>query len=179
MRREGLIVVRCTVERLMKDMGVQGADRGKPQKTAIPDPKRPCPMDKATARSMRLRPIGSEAATSRMRRRGGASSSTSTASPKPRSLIAKRHGAAWRPSNMRSSYGAAQESPPAPGYRRQAPAKAEDRFYVALETHAIAASFDKTTLRKPGATHRNQTGMMAGKPDFKAPKTTKNSETAG
>jgi hypothetical protein len=32
MRREGFDVARCTVARLMKDMGIQGIIRGKPHK---------------------------------------------------------------------------------------------------------------------------------------------------
>lgn len=46
MRREGFDVARCTIARLMKDLGLQGAIRGKPHKTTIPDKKQPCPMDK-------------------------------------------------------------------------------------------------------------------------------------
>lgn len=43
--REGFDVARCTVERLMKDMGLQGIVRGKSIKTTIGDPARPCPRD--------------------------------------------------------------------------------------------------------------------------------------
>jgi putative transposase len=39
MRREGFDVARCTVARLMKDMGIQGIIRGKPHRTTIPDKK--------------------------------------------------------------------------------------------------------------------------------------------
>jgi transposase-like protein len=46
LRREGFVVARCTVARLMKAMGIQGIIRGKPQKTTIPDKKLPCPLDK-------------------------------------------------------------------------------------------------------------------------------------
>ena len=46
LRREGFDVARCTVERLMKKMGIQGVVRGKPRKTTIPDPALPCPRDK-------------------------------------------------------------------------------------------------------------------------------------
>ena len=46
MRREGFDVARCTIARLMKDLGLQGVIRGKPHKTTIPDKKQPCPMDK-------------------------------------------------------------------------------------------------------------------------------------
>ena len=44
--REGFDVARCTVARLMKDMGLQGAIRGKPHRTTIPDKKAPCPLDR-------------------------------------------------------------------------------------------------------------------------------------
>ncbi|RAK07801.1 helix-turn-helix protein [Salipiger aestuarii] len=44
--REGFEVARCTVARLMKEMGIQGIIRGKPHRTTIPDKKAPCPLDK-------------------------------------------------------------------------------------------------------------------------------------
>ena len=44
--REGFDVARCTVARLMKDMGLQGAIRGKLHRTTIPDKKAPCPLDR-------------------------------------------------------------------------------------------------------------------------------------
>jgi len=43
--REGFDVARCTVERLMKDMGLQGVIRGKPVRTTISDKAAPCPLD--------------------------------------------------------------------------------------------------------------------------------------
>ena len=46
LRREGFDVARCTVERLMRVMGLQGAVRGKRISTTIPDPAQPCPRDK-------------------------------------------------------------------------------------------------------------------------------------
>ena len=46
MRREGFDVARCTVERLMRQLGIQGVVRGKPQKTTKPDKALPCPRDK-------------------------------------------------------------------------------------------------------------------------------------
>ncbi|RWR44270.1 IS3 family transposase [Sinirhodobacter ferrireducens] len=46
LRREGFDVARCTVDRLMKSMGIQGIIRGKPHRTTIPDKKAPCPLDK-------------------------------------------------------------------------------------------------------------------------------------
>ena len=45
LNREQWAVARCTVERLMRDMGIRGVVRGKPVRTTIPDPKQPCPRD--------------------------------------------------------------------------------------------------------------------------------------
>jgi transposase InsO family protein len=44
--RERFEVARCTVARLMKDMGLQGIIRGSPHGTTIPDKKVPCPLEK-------------------------------------------------------------------------------------------------------------------------------------
>jgi putative transposase len=46
MRREGFDIARCTVARLMKDIGIEGVVRGKKPKTTIPDKALPCPLDK-------------------------------------------------------------------------------------------------------------------------------------
>ncbi len=43
--REGFRVARCTVERLMRQMGLKGAIRGKPVRTTISDKAAPCPLD--------------------------------------------------------------------------------------------------------------------------------------
>jgi transposase InsO family protein len=45
MNREGTRVARCTVERLMGRMGLQGAVRGKKVRTTIPDVNTACPLD--------------------------------------------------------------------------------------------------------------------------------------
>jgi len=45
LRREGFGVARCTVERLMRGMGLQGVIRGKPMRTTISDKAAPCPLD--------------------------------------------------------------------------------------------------------------------------------------
>ena len=45
LRREGRGVARCTVERLMRTMGLQGVIRGKPIKTTVGDKAAPCPLD--------------------------------------------------------------------------------------------------------------------------------------
>jgi putative transposase len=46
MNREGLSIARCTVERLMKRLGLQGVRRGKVVRTTIGDTKAPCPLDR-------------------------------------------------------------------------------------------------------------------------------------
>jgi transposase InsO family protein len=45
MRREGFAVARCTVERLMRELGLQGVIRGKPVRTTVSDKAAPCPLD--------------------------------------------------------------------------------------------------------------------------------------
>jgi putative transposase len=44
--REDTVVARCTVERLMRRMGLRGAVRGKETRTTIADKAAPCPADK-------------------------------------------------------------------------------------------------------------------------------------
>lgn len=46
LKRDGVGVARCTVERLMREMGLQGVVRGKKIVTTNPDTARPCPDDK-------------------------------------------------------------------------------------------------------------------------------------
>ena len=50
MMREGFLVARCTIERLMRDMGLQGVIRGKPVRTTISDKAAPCPLDQVNRR---------------------------------------------------------------------------------------------------------------------------------
>ena len=45
LRRQGIEVARCTVERLMKRLGLKGVIRGKAVRTTVSDPKAPCPLD--------------------------------------------------------------------------------------------------------------------------------------
>ena len=45
MLREGHDVARCTVERLMRKMGLEGVIRGKRMRTTVPDKAAPCPLD--------------------------------------------------------------------------------------------------------------------------------------
>lgn len=46
MNREGEQVARCTVERLMRRLGIQGVRRGKTIRTTTPDLSAPCPLDR-------------------------------------------------------------------------------------------------------------------------------------
>ncbi len=45
LQREGVPVARCTVARLMRDMGLAGVIRGKPVRTTVSDKAAPCPLD--------------------------------------------------------------------------------------------------------------------------------------
>ena len=45
LRREGIEVARCTVERLMREMGLQGVVRGRRFKTTIPEETASRPLD--------------------------------------------------------------------------------------------------------------------------------------
>ena len=45
LHREGHVMARCTVERLMRRQGLRGVIRGKVVRTTIPDPKAACPRD--------------------------------------------------------------------------------------------------------------------------------------
>ena len=47
LHREGIAVARCTVERLMGELGLQGVRRGKPHKTTTPEPAAARPTDLA------------------------------------------------------------------------------------------------------------------------------------
>jgi transposase InsO family protein len=45
LQREKQIVARCTVERLMRRLGIAGIRRGKSIRTTVPDTAAPCPLD--------------------------------------------------------------------------------------------------------------------------------------
>jgi putative transposase len=45
MAREGVDIARCTVERLMREMGLHGVIRGKSLRTTVQDKATPCPLD--------------------------------------------------------------------------------------------------------------------------------------
>ena len=44
--REGVVVARCTVARLMRAMGLAGVVRGRKVRTTVPDPAAACPLDR-------------------------------------------------------------------------------------------------------------------------------------
>ena len=46
MNREGIRVARCTVERLMRRLGLRGVIRGKVVRTTVSDRTTPCPLDR-------------------------------------------------------------------------------------------------------------------------------------
>jgi len=54
--RQGETVARCTVERLMRAMGLQGVVRGKPIRTTVSDKAAPCPLDKVNRQFVTDRP---------------------------------------------------------------------------------------------------------------------------
>ena len=56
LRREGIDVARCTVERLMRKAGLRGVMRGKVVRTTVPDAKAPCPLDRVNRQFRAQRP---------------------------------------------------------------------------------------------------------------------------
>ena len=54
--REGVSVARCTVERLMRRLGLQGVRRGKGVRTTVPDAKAACPLDRVNRKFHAERP---------------------------------------------------------------------------------------------------------------------------
>ncbi|URI11628.1 IS3 family transposase [Aquincola tertiaricarbonis] len=56
LNREGVAVARCTVERLMRQQGLQGVRRGKAVRTTVPDLKAPCPLDRVNRQFRAERP---------------------------------------------------------------------------------------------------------------------------
>jgi len=56
LQRDAVDVARCTVERLMRQMGICGVVRGKPAKTTVRDPALPCPADHVNRQFHAMRP---------------------------------------------------------------------------------------------------------------------------
>ena len=59
LNREGIKVARCTVERLMAELGLTGALRGRAKRTTIADPAASRPADLVGADSDHRHPTGS------------------------------------------------------------------------------------------------------------------------
>ena len=56
LRREGFDLARCTIERLMREMGLQGVIRGRTRRTTIPADRDPRPLDLVQRRFRAERP---------------------------------------------------------------------------------------------------------------------------
>lgn len=56
MKREGFDIARCTVERLMRSMGLRGVIRGKKVRTTVPDKSAPSPLDRVNRQFRVLAP---------------------------------------------------------------------------------------------------------------------------
>lgn len=56
MNREGVVVARCTVERLMRRLGLRGVRRGKSVRTTIADAAAPRPLDRVNRQFKAQRP---------------------------------------------------------------------------------------------------------------------------
>ena len=56
MNREGIAVARCTVERLMRRLGLRGVKRGKVVRTTVPDTSAPRPLDRVNRQFKADRP---------------------------------------------------------------------------------------------------------------------------
>lgn len=56
LQREGHEVARCTVARLMRTLGIEGAIRGKPVRTTVSDRSIPCPLDRVNRQFRAPRP---------------------------------------------------------------------------------------------------------------------------
>jgi transposase InsO family protein len=56
LHREGIPVARCTVERLMRRLGLRGVRRGKVVRTTVPNPPTPCPQDRVNRHFQAERP---------------------------------------------------------------------------------------------------------------------------
>ncbi len=56
LKREEIVVARCTVERLMRRLGLEGVRRGKAVRTTVSDTSVPCPLDRVNRQFTADRP---------------------------------------------------------------------------------------------------------------------------
>ena len=80
LRRAGVAVARCTVERLMRRLGLKGARRGQPVKTTVGDRNTPGPLDRVNRPFTADRPNTLGGPISRMLQPGRASSTSPSSS---------------------------------------------------------------------------------------------------
>ncbi len=59
LRRKGVEVARCTIERLMADLGIEGVIRGQRRRTTVREPSAPRPRTWSTGTSPPTAPTGS------------------------------------------------------------------------------------------------------------------------
>ncbi len=115
LHREGVRVARCTVERLMRELGLQGVRRGKTSRTTIPEGQHRAPRTWSTATSRPTGPTSSGWPISRMWRPGrGSSTWPSSSTPSAGSSWAGRSpgrfGPTWRWTRWRWGSGDDTES---------------------------------------------------------------------
>ena len=84
LRRETIEVARCTVARLMRQMGLKGAVRGKAVRTTISDRSTPCPVDRVNRQFRARDRMHSGCRTSPTSRPGRASSTSPSSSTRLR-----------------------------------------------------------------------------------------------
>jgi len=93
---EAAPIARCTVERLMAELGLAGAVRSKIKRTTISDPKAAKPHDLVNRNFRPLRRTGSGLPTSRMSRRGRVGATRrSSSTPTPDASWAGRWPRPW------------------------------------------------------------------------------------
>ena len=56
LNRESIAIARCTVERLMRKLGIEGVHRGKVVRTTVADPAVACPLDRVNRQFKADRP---------------------------------------------------------------------------------------------------------------------------
>ena len=56
LQREGIPIARCTVERLMRRLGLRGVRRGKVVRTTVAKASAPCPADRVNRQCQAERP---------------------------------------------------------------------------------------------------------------------------
>ena len=116
LQRDAVEVARCTVERLMRQMGICGVVRGKPAKTTVRDLALPCPADRVNRQFRAPRPNALWVADfTSPRRRDRAARSPGRRCRRRRSCSAcpRRRSPAYRSPYTSSSRSCRPDGPPA------------------------------------------------------------------